>query len=44
MHSKSTLTQIRRFFATPAFEDEDKTRVAGLLNIVSLALLGVTII
>jgi methyl-accepting chemotaxis protein len=44
MHDKSTLTQIRRFFATPVFEDADKTRAAGLLNIVSLALFGVTIL
>jgi cell division protein ZapA (FtsZ GTPase activity inhibitor) len=44
MHEKSTFTRIRRFFATPTFEDEDKTRGAGLLNIVSLALLGVTVV
>jgi hypothetical protein len=38
------LTQIRRFLATPVFEDEDKKRAASLLNIISLALLGVTVV
>jgi methyl-accepting chemotaxis protein len=32
------LTQIRRFLAAPVFEDEEKTRVAGLLNTILLTL------
>jgi methyl-accepting chemotaxis protein len=44
MQNKGILARIMRLFATPAFEDEDKTRACGLLNIVSLALLGVTIL
>jgi GAF domain-containing protein len=34
--------RIRRFFAPPVFEDdEDKTRVAGLLNVILLCILAV---
>jgi methyl-accepting chemotaxis protein len=32
------LTRIRRFLAPPVFEDEENTRVAGLLNMILLAL------
>ena len=32
------IARIRRFIAAPVFEDEDKTRVANLLNIILLAI------
>jgi methyl-accepting chemotaxis protein len=44
MHNKSTFTQIKQFFATPVLDDEDKARAASLLNVVSSALLGVTVV
>jgi PAS domain S-box-containing protein len=36
-------TQIRHFLAAPVFEDEDKTRVAGLLNTILLAVLALSV-
>jgi PAS domain S-box-containing protein len=36
-------TRIRHFLAPPVFEDEDKTRVAGLLNVISLAVLPLSV-
>jgi len=37
-------TRIRHFLAAPVFEDEDKTRVAGLLNVISLAVLPLSVV
>ncbi len=37
----TTQTWIKRFFAPPVFADQDKTRVAGILNTISLAILAV---
>ena len=36
--------KIRQSLAAPVFEDEDTARVANLLNVISLALLGVAIL
>jgi two-component sensor histidine kinase len=36
--------RIREFFAPPVFEDEEKTRIAGLLNTILLALLAIAVI
>lgn len=39
------LTSLRRFFASPVFpEDEDKTRLANWLNIVTLVLIAVRLV
>ncbi len=38
------LRRIGSFFAPPVFEDEDRTRVAGLLNAILLGLLALTVI
>jgi methyl-accepting chemotaxis protein len=38
------LDQIRRLFAAPVFEDEEKTRVGGLLNTVVLGLLAMSVV
>jgi GAF domain-containing protein len=38
------LTQIRQFFAAPFFEDEEKARVANLLNVILNAMLGFTLV
>ena len=35
---------LKRFLTTPAFEDEEKRRAAGLLHVILLTLLGVSII
>jgi two-component system cell cycle sensor histidine kinase/response regulator CckA len=35
------LAFLRRFVASPVFEDEEKTRIAGVLNSISLAVLGI---
>jgi signal transduction histidine kinase/putative methionine-R-sulfoxide reductase with GAF domain len=37
-------TRIRHFLAAPVFEDEDKTRVAGLLNTILLAVLPLSVV
>jgi methyl-accepting chemotaxis protein len=42
--NKNALAWIRQFLAPPVFGDEDKTRIASLLNTISLALLGVAIL
>ncbi|MBK9052567.1 MAG: GAF domain-containing protein [Chloroflexi bacterium] len=38
------LVSLRRFFASPVFADEEQTRVANLLNIIALAMLGMIIL
>jgi heme/copper-type cytochrome/quinol oxidase subunit 4 len=38
------LTRMRQFLAAPVFEDEEKTRAAGLLNTILLILAAVTLV
>ena len=38
------MENIRRFFAAPVFEDEDKNRTAYYLNLVSLSAIGVLVL
>jgi hypothetical protein len=38
------LDQIRRFFAPPVFQDDEKTRVAGLLNVIIIAIFVAAIV
>jgi signal transduction histidine kinase len=37
-------TWLRKLMATPAFEDEEKTRAAGLLNVILLSLLMISVV
>jgi PAS domain S-box-containing protein len=41
---QSMLIWIKQFLAPPVFEDEDKTRVAGLLNIILLATIAINVV
>ena len=44
MHSIPTSSKKKRFFAFPVFADEEQTRIAGILYIITLSMLGVAVL